>query len=298
LLVVPAWRHGWRRLWRLGAAVAGGLVAGGAEWVTEAIVRFGSVQARLHGAAAEQGGFGVHFALLDELKALNGPTLCRPCTAGYRQPELDLWWLALPVLVLVGVVMAGRLARLGAGFGAGPGMLCAVCGFCLAAQYLFMIDYSAPRFLLPAYAVLAIPVADGLAWLVTGGRESLRPAMAALVGCFLVLQVVSQHLVLDHEVGGTIAFHDDYMVITARLASLGVRPPCLISGVQYIPIAWYAGCASTGWAAGVRGDGSPRWKERPVLLISDGERPPAYARGWHAYRITGTTVLHVTAYIP
>jgi hypothetical protein len=283
LLVVPAWRARlWRgRMWRLGAAVAGGLVAGGIEWVAEAIVRFGSVGARLHGAAAEQGGFGVHFAWLDELKALNGPTLCRPCTVGYRQPELDLWWLALPVLVVLGVIVARVASR-------GPGMLCAVCGFCLAAQYLFMINYSAPRFLLPAYAVLAIPVADGLAWLIAGSavRESLRPAMAALVGCALVLQVVSQHLVLDHEVGGTIAFHDDYTVIVSRLDSLGVRPPCMVSGVQYIPIAWYAGCASAGWAG------------RPVLLVGDGERPPAYARKWHAYRITGTTVLHVTAYLP
>ena len=40
-----------------------------------------------------------------------------------------------------------------------------MCGFCVAAQYLFMINYAAPRFLLPAYALLAVPVADGLAWL-------------------------------------------------------------------------------------------------------------------------------------
>jgi hypothetical protein len=273
-----------RRLWRLGAAVAGGLVAGGFEWVVEAVVRFGSVGARLNGAAAEQGGFGMHFALLDELKALNGPTLCRPCTVGYRQPELDLWWLALPLLVALGVIFARAVS----GSGPGPGALCAACGVCLAAQYLFMINYSAPRFLLPAYAVLAIPVADGLAWLITGPaiRESLRPALAALVGCVLLLQVVSQHLVLDHEVGGTIAFHDDYSVIVSRLTALGVRPPCLVSGVQYIPIAWNAGCASSGLTGG------------PVVLVSDGKRPPEYARKWHAYRITGTTVLHVTAYLP
>ena len=47
-------------------------------------------------------------------------------------------------------------------------LLPAACGLCVAAQYLFMIDYAAPRFLLPAYALLAIPAADGLAFLVTG----------------------------------------------------------------------------------------------------------------------------------
>jgi hypothetical protein len=275
VIVVPAWRR-----WQLAAAVVAGLVAGGAEWVIEAYVRFGGVFARLHAAGAEQSGFGLHFAVPDELKALNGPTLCRPCTVGYRQPELDLWWLLLPVLAVLGVVAARRAGRLG------TALLPAVCGLCLAAQYLFMIDYAAPRFLLPAYAVLAIPVADGLAWLVTGVRADLRPAMAAVVGCFMFAQLAAQHVVLDHEAGGTVTFHNDYSAIAARLVAVGVRPPCVVSGVQYIPIAFDTGCASAGSTG------------RPVLLLPTGRRPPSYARHWHAYRVSGTTVLHVTAYLP
>lgn len=277
-VVVPAWRS-----WRLGFAVVAGLVAGGAEWAAEAVVRFGGVTSRLHEAGAEQSGFGLHFALLDELKALNGPTLCRPCTVGYRQPELDLWWLLLPVLVLLGVWAARRTGRLGGT------LLPAVVGCCLAAQYLFMIDYSAPRFLLPAYAVLAIPVADGLSWLISGVRFDLRPAMAAVVACLMFTQVTIQHYVLDHEAGGTVTFHDDYTTIASRLAAHGVRAPCLVTGVQYIPIAYVAGCASAGSGAGA---GATR-----VLLLVTGHRPPAYARHWHTFRIGGTTVLNVTAYI-
>src|ERR1700683_1778958 len=98
VLAVRAWRR-----WSLAAVVLAGLVAGGAEWVAEAYARFGGIRARLHAAGAEQGGFGLHFALGDELKALNGPTLCRPCMIGVRDPELDLWWLLLPVLVAVGL---------------------------------------------------------------------------------------------------------------------------------------------------------------------------------------------------
>ena len=112
--------------------------------------------------------------------------------------------------------------------------------------------------------------------------------MTAAVACFLVVQLLGQHLVLDHEVGGTVAFHDDYTRIAAALAARGVRPPCLIQGVQYIPIAFYAGCASAGTAA--PGD-------HLALLIQAGHRPPAYARNWRVYRITGTTVLKVNAYI-
>ena len=109
-----------------------------------------------------------------------------------------------------------------------------------------MINYAAPRFLLPGYALIAIPAADGLAFLINGIGWELRPAMTAVVTCFLVVQLLAQHLVLDHEVGGTIAFHDDYTRIATVLADHGVRPPCLIQGVQYIPIAFYAGCASAG----------------------------------------------------
>jgi hypothetical protein len=283
LLAVLAARA-WRR-WELAAAVLAGLAAGGAEWVAEAYLRFGGVAARLREAGAEQGGFGLHFALLDELKALNGPTLCRPCTVSVRDPELDLWWFALPALVALGIWGARRAGR------AGSAVLPAACGLCLAAQYLIMIDYAAPRFLLPAYALLAIPAADGLAFAVTAVSWDMRPAMAAVAGFLLVTQLVVQHVVLDHEAGGTVRFHDDYASIAAALARLGVRPPCLVNGVQYIPIAFYAGCASAGGAAGA----APG--EAVAVLAAAGGHPPWYARGWPGHRITGTSVLHVTAYV-
>jgi hypothetical protein len=280
--------------------VAGGLLAGGAAWVIEAYARFGGVAGRLRAAGAEQGGFGLHFALPGELRALNGPTLCRPCTIGLRDPALDLWWFLLPALVTVGVLAARRVAPPrpqgpGQPDAGAPGMsppgialLPAVCGLCLAAQYLFMINYAAPRFLLPAYALLAIPAADGLAFLITRTGADLRPAMTAVVTCLLVVQLVAQHLVLDHEAGGTMAFHDDYARIAAELAARGVRPPCLIQGVQYIPIAYDAGCASAGAAA---------QDVAAAVIVRSGRRPPPYARNWHAYQITGTKILKVNAYI-
>jgi hypothetical protein len=280
VLAVRAWRR-----WALATAVLAGLVAGGAEWVAEAYLRFGGVAARLREAGAEQGGFGLHFALVDELRALNGPTLCRPCTIGVRDPEIDLWWFALPVLVALGSWGARRAGRLSSS------VLPAVCGLCLAAQYVFMIDYAAPRFLLPAYALLAIPVADGLAFGITGVSWEMRPAMAAAVAFLLVAQLVVQHVVLDHEVGGTVRFHDDYTRIAASLARLDVRAPCLVNGVQYIPIAFYAGCASAGSAARA----APG--ERVAVLVTAGSHPPSYARGWPVQRIAGTTVLHVVAYV-
>jgi hypothetical protein len=273
----------WRR-WPAVAVIAAGLLAGGAEWVAEAYARFGGIGARLRAAGAEQGGFGLHFALPDELRALNGPTLCRPCTVGVRYPELDLWWFLLPVLV--------ALAMLAARHAGGPGLASVIlpvaCGLCVAAQYLFMIDYAAPRFLLPACALLAVPAADGLAFLVTRAGPRLRPVMTAVLAGLLAVQLVAQHLVLDHEVGGTVTFHDDYTRIATALAAHGVRPPCLVQGVQYIPIAFDAGCGSAGRAAP---------GEAVAVLAGPHGRPPSPAGPWRRYRITGTTILKVNAYI-
>jgi hypothetical protein len=151
-----------------------------------------------------------------------------------------------------------------------------------------MIDYAAPRFLLPAYALLAVPAADGLAFLVTGTSPQLRPAMTAVVACLLGVQLVAQHLVLDHEAGGTVTFHDDYTRIGTALAAHGVRPPCLVQGVQYIPIAFDAGCASAGPA-------TPG--EAVAVLTGTRARSPSSAGPWRVFRITGTRVLKVNAYI-
>jgi hypothetical protein len=282
VITVSAWRK-----WSLLVCVVGGMLAGSAEWVIEAYARFGSLAARLHDASAEQGGFGLHLAVWDELRAANGPTLCRPCTIGWRYPELSLWWLALPVLVAVGIAVARRTGTLGSS------ALAAICGLSMAAQYLFLISYAAPRFLLPTYALLAIPVADGLAWLLSGVRHDLRKVTIPAVAVVLLGQLMVQHVVLDHEVSGTIVFHDDYTRVVTGLRRLGVRPPCLINGEQYIPIAFYAGCASApGVASALATD------QHVAVLEPSGHAPPSYARHWAQYRLPGSGVLRVVAYLP
>ena len=279
-LAVRAWRR-----WALAAAVAAGTAAGSAEWAAEAGVRFGGVLRRVHLAAAEQGGFRPSSGAWDELRALNGPTLCRPCDVAWRQPELGLWWLALPLIVALGLIAARRAGRLCSA------ALAAACSLGVAAQYLVLVGYAAPRFLLPAYALAAIPVADALGWLVTGPRPGRRPLAAGLLACGLVLQLAAQHLVLEHEVRGTVVFHDDYRRIAADLARLGVRPPCLIRGEQSIPIAFYAGCASAGRP--------PAADPGRVAVLEYRHAPrPSYARHWSGHRLAGTRVLHLVAYRP
>jgi hypothetical protein len=285
-LVVRTWRD-----WRVLVAIAAGFVAGAADWVAEAYVRFGGPLARLRAAGAEQGGFGLHFALWDEFRALNGPTLCRPCTVGVRAPEISIWWLALPVLVGLGVLAARRYGRFGSS------LLAGLCGLAIALQYLFLINYAAPRFLLPAYALLAIPVADALAGFITGVSRDTRPGAITLVGAALFVQLVIQNAVLSHQVGEKITYFGDYSRIATDLHRLGVSAPCLVKGDQYLPIAYYAGCASAPTIAAAR---SHDPAERIAVLVASGARPPGYARGWTRHYLPGirTTLLKMVAYLP
>ncbi len=282
VLVVRAWRR-----WQLVVAIAAGLAAGCAEWVVEAYLRFGNPLHRLHLAGAEQGGFGFHLAFWDEFKAVNGPTLCRPCTVAVRYPELSLWWIALPFIALLGVLVARRAGRMS------TALLAVFCAAALAFQYLFLINYAAPRFLLPAYALAAIPVADALGWLLTGVRKDILPMTQVAVFLAIVFQILVQQVVLSHQVAEKAVYFGDFQRIATDLHRLGVQAPCLIKGGQYIPIAYYAGCGSAGTMPN-----SSR-SEHLVYLLNKGGQLPGYARGWTPYPLPGirTESLRYTAYV-
>lgn len=211
----------------------------------------------------------------------------RTCGAAARSP--GCMPLALPVVVTLGVLAARRAGRLGSL------LLPAACGICLAVQYLFLINYAAPRFLLPAYALLSIPVADALAWLVTGVRAENRPLTRVIMVVGLAAQLAVQHAVLDHEVAGTVVYHDDYSRIVADLRHLGIRPPCLIKGQQDIPIAFYAGCASAPSPAAVIRSG--RGASRIAVLEYPRAHPPGYARSWQFHHLPGTRILTLVGYL-
>lgn len=297
LIVAALAVRGWRR-WPVIVAIGAGMVAGAAEWVAEAYARFGGPVERLHLASAEQAGLGLRFGVWAELRAVNGPTLCRPCTIGWKYPVLGIWWLALPLLVVLGVLAARRAGRLGSA------ALAAACAVGLAAQYLFGVSYAAPRFLIPAYALAAIPVADLIGYLVARTRPAERPAMIALIGLVLAGQLITQHAVLMRQVADTVKLHKDYATVAADLRALGVSGPrCLINGAQRIPVAFYAGCASA--PNPIRAEPAlakpdhPGGQWRFALLEWASTRPPAYVRGWRHSRLDNAgTLRQLVVYLP
>ncbi|MFJ2766786.1 hypothetical protein [Streptomyces sp. NPDC087300] len=277
LVGVRRWRS-----WRLLAALAGGLAAGAAQWIVEAYLHYGGPMARLAAGSRIQGGLGWHLAVDDQLRGLGGRPLCRPCTGPLPDVPLVAWWLAIPALAACAVVVALRRRR------AAAPVLTLLCAGSAAVPYLFLIGYAAPRFLLPAYALLAVPIADVLSHLVGGASEARRPLVVLLVALGLAGHLAVQYAVLEDVVDRTDAAGSGYARAAAELHRLGVRPPCLLTGHDAIPIAYYAGCAS-GHTHGhnanmTRAAVIRAARHTPVAALAEqGGDPPGYAKHWRQH---------------
>ncbi|MEU2269130.1 hypothetical protein ABZ568_22520 [Streptomyces olindensis] len=278
-----------RRHWRLLLALAAGLAAGAVPWVIEAYLGHGGLGQRLSEASRIQGGLGWQIAVDDQLRSLGGRALCRPCIGSMPHPVVTVWWFVLPVLAGLGLVVAARARRLG------RTLIPLACAATAALPYLFMIGYAAPRFLQPAYALLAIPVADALWHLVKTPGGKWRPVAAALVALGLAGHLAVQIAVLERTVARNTENRRDWDRTAGELHRLGVRPPCLLTGHEAIPIGYYTGCSS-GATAGHNENTTPgailRTARRlPVAhLAPAGGTPPGYARTWPVHRISDLDV--------
>ncbi|MDN0197839.1 hypothetical protein [Streptomyces sp. S.PNR 29] len=272
-----------RRHWRLLLALLAGLAAGAVEWVVEAYVGHGGLGQRLSEASRIQGGLGWQIAVDDQLRSLGGRALCRPCTGSMPHPLVTLWWYFLPLLAALGLLVAVRARR------TARTLIPLACAATAALPYLFMIGYAAPRFLLPAYALLAIPVADALWHLVKAPGGRWRPLAATLVALGLLGHLAVQLTVLSLTVDRNTESRRDWARTADELHRLGVRPPCLVTGHEAIPIGYYAGCSSAnigGHNASITEAGVLRTARRvPVaVLTGPGGTSPGYARSWAVHR--------------
>ncbi|QWB21322.1 MULTISPECIES: hypothetical protein [Streptomyces] len=278
-----------RRHRRLLLTLLAGLAAGAVPWVIEAYVGYGGLGERLAEASRIQGGLGWHIAVDDQLRSLGGRALCRPCTGPMPNPLVVIWWFVLPVLAGLGLLVAARARRLG------RTLVPLACAATAALPYLFMIGYAAPRFLTPTYALLALPVADALWHLVKAPGGKWRPVAATLVALGLAGHLAAQLAVLNGAVSRNTENRRDWDRTATALHRLGVRPPCLLTGHEAIPIGYYTGCSS-GATSGNNENTTPgavlRTADRlPVAHIAPaGGTPPRYARAWPVHRISDLDV--------
>jgi hypothetical protein len=267
--------------------IAAGLVIGWVEWVVEAYTRYGGLADRLHAAAADNNA-GWHFALVEEARALVGPTLCRPGCGHGVVWDATVWWLLAVVLVGVGV-WAGR-RRFGAPYVVLPTLVALAQLF----QYTFLIDYAAPRFLLPVYALLAIPVAEGVAWLATAHAVLGRPAVAVPV----LTAVGVAHLAVQIETleNDVLPYQKQsraqYLAVARDLTHHGIRQPCVVAGYSSPPIAFAAGCNDVPDSEPGLVQKAQDGRTDVAVLTARRAAPTDFFASWPARRVRGHDLRH------
>jgi hypothetical protein len=279
LLLLRAWRRA-----SLAGVLFGGLAVGLAPWVVESYLRYGGLVARLRRSGEVEGGFGLHFPFDDQLKSQSGRLLCRPCTVDWNHPVTSIWLLVLPALVAASAVVAVRTRR------GATAWLPLACAATAAIPYLVLVNYAAPRFLLPTYALLAIPIADALAAMIRAAPPARKPAIITLVAICLAGHLTIQYAVAWHAIRKTDTGSQDRTRIAHALHRLGVRAPCLVTGDQNIPIAFAAGCQAvdvSGNNANTTTQAIVAAHESVAVLVQGTASPPAYAAHWRSELISG-----------
>ncbi|NLU73097.1 hypothetical protein HCC61_10465 [Streptomyces sp. HNM0575] len=271
------------RSWRrpvLFAALAAGAVAGVAPWVVEAFTTYGGLFARLHRASEIQGGMGWNIAIGDHVRSLQGRMLCRPCHMAWEEPQTAVWWFALPLLAGGGITAAVRSGR------RDTAVLATVTAVVLALPYLFLMGYAAPRFLLPSYALLAVPVGECVRRVFTQGPSGRRPLLLILLPALLL----GSHFGVQYQVLGNVLERNHEMTrqLTAAadtMHGMGLRTPCTLTGPLAVPMSHYAGCSSrqsNGHDMNITGEGLRRLalRHEPMAVTTRYHEPPSWARGW------------------
>ena len=263
------------RLLAAAAAVAGTLL-GVAEWVIEAFTSFGGPAARVHAAQAEQGGGGLHFSGLAQARSLAGPLLCRAGCHADAPVIFRLWWALGAALIVAAVVRARHRLR------QGPELAVVLVALATAAQYVLTVGYAAPRFLIPAYALLALPCAYALVGLLARARRGrTRTVLAgALLAVLLAHLAVQVDVVLVHVKPPVARFDHRMRADAAALHALGVRRRCIVLGQpgDNEALAYAAGCSNVPTrAASVR---RLRALGRDVVWLGPTPPPARYGSGW------------------
>ena len=233
-IVVPRWRDR-----RILVAMAVGTALGCLEWLIGAYVWYGGLGTRLHEAGQEPPAFSLYFSLGTQAKVLSGPWYCMPPGGchGWTMPGEVAWWVVFLGVVILGLCVTWRTAA------RASAVLAAATAVWVFALYSFLVPFGAPRYILPALALMSILAADAVAWLVTQARW--RKTGVAFACVFLLSGIISQRYVLQHE-AATEATERPFQEQAAKLRSLGVRPPCAIWSPS---VAYYVGCTAP-WTGG------------------------------------------------
>lgn len=275
----------WRRQWRAAVALLAGLLVGWAPWLVEALVQFDGPLARYREARAPAGS-GLGFTLSKHLRLLDGDRTC--CFAEDRVPYVPvaglLWWVGLSLLATLGpLLVRARDHWRGTA-------LALVTGVTIGVAYLLLTRFAVSRFLLPTYALLAVPAATALGELVRRARSHAGVGRVALAAVALLGAAdLTWHATVARKIGTEqVRARAPFPVLAEALNARGLVAPCVLLGQRSQNIGYHAGCVSgrTGTSRDLR---NPAAAERAIAegyRVAYLWRTPlprsSYLRGWLA----------------
>jgi hypothetical protein len=219
-----------RSRWRIVIALVAGVLCGWLPWLVEMSIRFGGLLNALHlaSSAAEVGRASVGQNVRTYLADTAGQTTGVP-------PAGIVWWSLIAATTIVAVIRSRTQEdRTAVG-------LCSLAAIAVAAEYTVLIGTQQGRYLLPAYGLIAIPSALGVATLLRGNVLAKVAAglCVALVIPWAIWQGSVAHSVETRQLG--------WDALTAkvgrRIGELAGGRPCTVSSTNAAAVlAFTAGC--------------------------------------------------------
>lgn len=215
--------------------VIAGVSAGTLPWLIEMSVRYGGPREAIEAARTVSHVGGAFSGVAEHLRLTDGPLL-GPEPGGAIPWVGVLWWV-----VLIGLSAwalrpaADRRRTLGV-------RVAAVVGGALAVEYLFLVSGLAPRFLLPALAVLSVSAGAGLEVLGSQGALGTRAyAVVAVILAGWLLWQVGTFDRLEAQAG------DERQIPEAVGLAIGDavgEQGCVVASTDdFAQVAFAAGCA-------------------------------------------------------
>ena len=260
-------------------------------WLVESFVSFGGPVHRYRLSSAQDAVGGLHLNVHTAsvyLRALDGPFYAGRqygSPGPYSAPWLVITCLAL-ALMEIGAYAHWRARRL-----ASTALVISVAA-ALALFYVFLLGYSALRFLLPITALLGIVIAAGLVQLVRICPGKTAYAAAGMVGAALAANLGFQLASLHSHVQADRPTRDVFHSLGVAVRDLGVRRPCVVLGtVDPTPVAFAAHCEATAQTTDPRDLGAPLAQEaltqlaqaKTVVVTLAATEPDLTLPGWTEY---------------
>ncbi|MGZ8604917.1 MAG: hypothetical protein ACXWX9_09210 [Actinomycetota bacterium] len=258
---------------RTAAPLVAGVALGWIPWLVEMSVRFGGPAEAVRRAqdAAHVGTTSVGSRVVQHLALSNGPTL-----GPLEDPTVAIggvvWWVALLGLTALGLAWSRHTPAFR------PLLAATIAGLGLAAEYLVLIEGTAPRFLLPTYALLSLPAAAALgeAFRRLRGRAARTVFVAVAAVPWLVWQVGTADR-LDALTNGP---RESLQEVAGVLRAERDARPCSFASTDGFPqIEYTLGCdgrhlGEAGTATISFLEDAARRGQQVFLVTRDPETPP------------------------